>query len=270
MSRRASGIQRSPVDRLSAEDLLVRELPTVAGIVRGLAARYRLEPDERDDVLSWVHVKLVEDDYAVLRKFEGRSSLRTYLGVVIANLFRDYRIRKWGRWRPSAVARRAGDVGVRLERLVDRDGHSLDQAIRILRSAGPIGMTDRELFELAASFPERGRPRVESVGGDIDRTAGDATAEQGLASSELAARTGMITQALQRALDGLGAEDRLILKLKFWEDFTVADIARTLHLEQRPLYRRVNRLLEELRGSLRGEGFTLDDVRGLFGDWEGV
>jgi RNA polymerase sigma factor for flagellar operon FliA len=38
---------------------------------------------EADDFASHPKLKLIEDDYAILRKFQGRSSLRTYLTVVI-------------------------------------------------------------------------------------------------------------------------------------------------------------------------------------------
>lgn len=46
-----------------------------------------------EDLESEVRLRLLEDDYAVLRKHRGDSSLVTCLTVVIANMFRDYRIR---------------------------------------------------------------------------------------------------------------------------------------------------------------------------------
>src|SRR4029453_14108130 len=46
-------------------------------------------------------LRLVEDDYDVLRRFQARSSLPTYVTVVIQRLFLDYRNRLWGKWRPD-------------------------------------------------------------------------------------------------------------------------------------------------------------------------
>jgi hypothetical protein len=53
-------------------------------------------------------LKLIENDYRILRSFEGLASLGTYLTTVIARLFLDFQIHEWGRWRPSAAATRLG------------------------------------------------------------------------------------------------------------------------------------------------------------------
>ena len=82
-----------------------------AGRVRGRRVRRRKSG-----------LKLIDDDYQILRGFRERSSLRTYLSTVVERLFLDYRIRQWGKWRPSAQARRAGALAVRLEALLHRDG----------------------------------------------------------------------------------------------------------------------------------------------------
>ena len=52
----------------------------------------------------------------------------------------------------------------------------------------------------------------------------------------------------------------MILKLRFWEGLTIADISRALHLEQRPLYRRMDRLLAGLRTTLKSLGVDGGDI----------
>jgi hypothetical protein len=74
-----------------------------------------------------------------------------------------------------------------------------------------------------------------------------------------------LEEALDAALAGLAHEDRLILKLHLNDDFSLADVARTLHLEQKPLYRRVERLLAGLRSDLEARGVTDGEVRDLIG-----
>ena len=52
----------------------------------------------------------------------GRGSLNTYLRVVIERLVLDMRVTNWGKWRPSARARRLGAEAVLFEQLTVRDG----------------------------------------------------------------------------------------------------------------------------------------------------
>ena len=61
----------------------------------------------------------------------------------------------------------------------------------------------------------------------------------------------------------LELEDQLIVQLHFAEGNTVADVARALRIEQKPLYRRVERLRVRLRALLESAGLSGDDVRGL-------
>jgi hypothetical protein len=73
-----------------ASHLLVEHLPLVSRLVRFTARRYHLTFTDTEEFASLVHVKLVESDCAVIRKFEGRSTLATYLAVVIERLYRRF------------------------------------------------------------------------------------------------------------------------------------------------------------------------------------
>ena len=101
----------------TGEALFESELELIERVISFVSARHHLPGVEADDFGSHVKLKLIEDDYGILRKFEGRSSLRTFLTTVITRLFLDYRIAAWGKWRPSAEAKRAGEVAILLERL---------------------------------------------------------------------------------------------------------------------------------------------------------
>ena len=54
-----------------------------------------------------------------------------------------------------------------------------------------------------------------------------------------------------------------MLRMRFWEDMSVADIARGLAVEQKPLYRRLERLLADLRKKLAGAGVTAQQLHEL-------
>jgi RNA polymerase sigma factor (sigma-70 family) len=54
----------------------------------------------------------------------------------------------------------------------------------------------------------------------------------------------------EAALAALEPEDRTIVELRYREGLSVADVARALGLAQKPLYRRLDRLLAHLRASV--------------------
>ena len=124
---RPSRIITSP--SVDYEALLVAHLPLIDSVVRAVAHRYWLSADETDDLGGDIRLKLVENDHDVLRKFEGRSSLRTYLMTVVLRHVLDQRNARWGKWRPSVLARQLGPIAILLDQLLTRDGLSFDEAV---------------------------------------------------------------------------------------------------------------------------------------------
>jgi RNA polymerase sigma factor (sigma-70 family) len=208
---------------------------------------------------SWIREKLIAGEYSILRKFEGSSSILTYLTVVIANLYRDYNNHRWGRWRPSAEAKRLGEEAVLLETFLQRDGFSFTEAVMQLRQRGVTKRSDRELAELSMRLPARYHPRIISDA-HLHAMPAAESAEMDLFREEADAEWARQQSALGAALDGVSDEDRLILRMKFWDGLRVADIARTLNIEQKPLYRRIDRLLVSLRGTLERLGVDAEAV----------
>lgn len=250
------------------KQLFLAHLDTVDRIVASLCRRHSLVGDDAADFDSWVKLKLIEDDYAVLRKFRGESSLATYLTVVIAMLFRDYRVQCWGRWRPSAAARQRGPLAIRLETLVYRDGHRLGQAAEILRTAGETDLSDRELAGVLAAVPARVRLRPVAAGFELAAdVAAPGCADDAVIDREAEERRRATDQALAAALERLPPEERILLRMRFWEGMSVADIARGLGLPQKPLYHRMHRALADLRELLEESGVSRDHARAVLNEW---
>jgi RNA polymerase sigma factor for flagellar operon FliA len=229
-----------------------------------LARHHGLHPDEADDFHSWVKEKLIENDYAIIGKYPGDATLRTYLATVIANLFLDYRNHNWGKGPPSAEARRLGPLAVRLERLLGRDGHTIDEAIEILRARADQPC-DGEVRSLAAKLtlrPNSRRP-VRALPGDV---ASSDRADDGVYADERQKALDQASVALQEALAQLPGEDQLIFRLLIWENMSVADIARALRLEQKPLYKRIDRAKRRLAHYLQREGVDAGFVRDLLAE----
>jgi RNA polymerase sigma factor (sigma-70 family) len=248
----------------SLEALFLEHLAHIDRIAGALARRNGLRGDDAEDFVSWVRLRLVENDYEVLRKFRGESALGTYLTVVVAMLARDYRNSRWGRWRPSMEARRRGPLAVRLETLVHRNGHPLAQAAELLRTSGETRLSDRELASLLAALPARQPLRPIELGQNaLDDEAATGSAETSLDADERNASLLAASKVLESALQTLGAEDRAIVRMRFWSESSVAEISRGLGVEQKPLYRRIDRLLARLRAHLAAAGVDrekLDDL----------
>ncbi|HEX6747197.1 MAG TPA: sigma-70 family RNA polymerase sigma factor [Longimicrobium sp.] len=248
-------------ERQDLAALLERHLGWIERVAAALCRKHGLDPDEVDDFTSWVKTRLVEDDYAILRKFRGESQLTTFLTVVLNRMYRDYRVAQLGRWRPSAAARRRGPAAVQLERLVYRDGMSAAQAAAALRSAG-IQLSDGDAIRIVAELGTGVRGRPKQVGdAPLDITPAAEQADDSVLDSEAQAGRAALREVLGRAMEGLPAEDRRIVEMRFFGGATVADIARALRTEQKPLYRRLERILKHLRGRLEAEGFPADRVR---------
>jgi RNA polymerase sigma factor for flagellar operon FliA len=250
-------------DRQSLEALFLAQLGWIERAAAALCRRYGLPADETAEFTSWARLKLVENDYAILARFRGESAVTTYLVVVLAMLFRDYRAQQWGRWRPSAAARRRGDVAVRLETLVYRDRVPLGQAAEMLRSSRQTNLSDRELAALLAELPPHFPVRTLVPQGDtgVDPTSPD-RADDFLAADEADRRDRTISKALQR----LASEDQVLLRLRFWEGLSVAQISRSIGVPQKPLYRRLDRAIRQVRAELERTGMSKDHARAVLND----
>jgi RNA polymerase sigma factor (sigma-70 family) len=245
-------------------------LATAEDAIRFVCRRNRCRADEAEDFGSVARIRLLEDDCAILRRHEGRSSLKTYLVTVIQRQFIDYRRQKWGKWRPAAAARRMGELGIRLDTLLNRDGLSFDEACEVLRTSERRDVAVEQLAELAAKLPQRGRPQEVGEESLASWSTGAEATEAPALRAEQALAARRVRRALSRAMESLQAQDRLILRMRFADEFTVGDIARALALAEKPLYRRIERLLGQLRGALEAGGVRASDVmEGLQGwDWE--
>lgn len=244
--------------------LLLDHLDLIGQIVRSVGKRRHLSATEREDFASFVHLRLVEDDYAILRKFQNRSSLWTYLAAVIERLSLDFCTEKWGRWRPSAMAERFGPAAVVFERLVNRDGHTVDEAIEILRTNHAVGLTEAALRTIWAQLPARAR--MTEVGEDAAAgLIGDASSETGIEDAERRSNLERLQRVLQAAFNQIPAQDRVLIALRFDQDLSMVEIAKLMSLSVPTLHRRLDKSVKQLRVALAQAGFEPAEMRYLIG-----
>jgi RNA polymerase sigma factor (sigma-70 family) len=242
--------------------LLVESLDLIDRLVTFTSRRHHLAFSDTEELGSIVRLKLLENDFEVLRRFQGRSSLSTYLTIVIERLCLDYCVAKWGKWRPSAAALRRGPVAVLLESLIVRDEATFEQAVNVLQTNHRVTASRVELYEMLLQLPIRTGKRVAPI---VARHAEQGVSDPvfNIAEDEEASRE--IARVLARAVDAVSPEDRQLLTLRFNEKRTVAEIARQLSLNPKASYRRLTQVLRRLRRSLEEQGVTRADVRRIVG-----
>jgi len=224
-------------------------------MVDALVPRSGLSRSDGEEFSAWVIERLIDHDYALVRKCGDKFELKPYVSSMLAHLLCDFRNKRWGRWRPSAAARRFGPVAVQLEQLLVRDGTSLREATEILVARDPT-LDRRSVAELARRLPRR-IPALEVSLDDIEAE----SLHDETPSPDLDGLGRIVRRAVRDALRQLTLEDQVITKMRFWDKMSVADIARSLQLEQKPLYRRLEHVQHLLQDALQRSGVGADEVR---------
>jgi RNA polymerase sigma factor (sigma-70 family) len=247
-------------------EILLSYLPLIERAIAFASQRHGLTPEESKDFASIAKLRLIENGYAVLRAFEGRSSPATYFGIVVQRMLFDHRDKEWGKWRASTDARRLGPVAVALERHLYRDGLTLDEAFAVLKN-NDDSLTRDAVEALAKRLPLRAPKRRDVPIDEADRTAviGSEQIEADAAGHERRNVEERLSAVVNAWICKLPDEDCVVLQQRFGEGMTVAQIARTTGDDQKQLYRRIERRLHEIRKLIESSGLSPDEVLDLVG-----
>jgi RNA polymerase sigma factor for flagellar operon FliA len=241
------------MDTVDAEAMFLRHLKTIDRIVAFSSKDAGRIGIDFEDFGSFVKLKLIENDYAIVRKFEGRCSFATYLSIVIRRFLLDYRVSLWGKWHASAEAQRRGDVGVAIESMIMRDGMTVAEALPALRRRWPE-LTANEVATLVERLPHRiARPREVEIELAHDVANDDDVDAMSFETNRVALGQ-RIAAVVRDGVRSFVEDDRLLCRLRFEGGLSIAEIARVLRVDQKPLYRRLQRVLVELRRRLMHAG----------------
>jgi RNA polymerase sigma factor (sigma-70 family) len=256
----------SPPDDLTPEQLFLGHRELIEAVIAHTCRRSHFSPQDGEDFAGWVWVKLIEDNYCKIREYRGRSSFKTFITIVIRRLLLDYRDHLWGKWRKTAVAIRLGPVAERLETLLVREGYTFDEACQILRTNDKVTLSDLELAELRAQLPPRIPRHVigeEFLQAEPSREPGP---DERLLDQERQVTRRRVLMSLQRALDTLPPEDKVLVRMR--TEFSVANIARLRGMDQKRLYRRLEKTYDALRKALERQEVRRQDVEEILGTLE--
>jgi RNA polymerase sigma factor for flagellar operon FliA len=249
---------------MNARELFESSLSTIDSVVAAVCRRARLRGADAEDFASTARVHLLDNDCAVLRRYEGRSSLAGYLMVVVSRLLSDERIHALGRWYPSTEATRLGPAAVLLEQLVLRDRRSIEEAVPIVTGTYR-DLTRADAERIAERLPDR-TPRlrfVELDGGELPSIPAPESAEASAMTTEARRLSETTSRVVRETLESFTLEDRTLIHLQYASSMSIADISRAMRLPQRPLYRRFERLLVSIRDALAAAGIDATSVHDM-------
>jgi DNA-directed RNA polymerase specialized sigma24 family protein len=238
---------------LSHEERFLSLLPHIDRVVARLVRQNRLTRETGEDFAQCVKMKFIADDYAVLEQWRGDSSLEGYATIVIGHAFQDFRNSIWGKYRPSAFARRLGPIAVLLEQYLVRDQLSFDAACEELWRRHAVAETRAELEALLAQLPLRTR-RTFQDDRSLDRIPAPSRADELLIRTEREAALRRAWAAIDATIAQFAAEDAVIMAYRFKDGKTVKQIALILGIEEKPLFPRIQSLIGRLRRALEREG----------------
>jgi RNA polymerase sigma factor for flagellar operon FliA len=251
---------------VSPEQIYEEHVDLIDAVIAQICRRQRLSPADAADFRQEAHLTLIQR--GTLAKYEGRSSMRTFLSVVLGRVYKDFRIRQWGKWRPSVEARRQGRVAELLEQFIVRDGLAFDEAVALLQTNHGVTDTRAALEALAARLPLRVARRTQGDDVLVAMPSGAPAPDAIAAREEARPRIEDARQALLAELAALAPDDRLVIKLRYMDGLKVVDIAGLMQTDARRLYRHIEQLLARLRAALAARGIDSSDLFDEDAPWE--
>jgi RNA polymerase sigma factor (sigma-70 family) len=232
-------------------------------LIRHVVRRHQDHFEHGTECFDYVCGALSDDHFRRLRSFrpEGPARFRTWLTAVVSNLCRDWRRTQWGRDRPFQAISRLPPLDQEIYQHVFVEGMSRADCLESLAPRFP-GLTKETVAQISARLfslltPQQRwqlssraqfahRPATGATGEVDDPTSRSASPEPG--PDDLVAEL-QERQRVREALSMLPPEQRLLLRLRYEQDLTLAEVA---HLTRQPDPFRTNRKIQAALKALAG------------------
>lgn len=245
-----------------------------SNLILAVIARYTPKRDARMDAYLYVLEQLASDDMRRIRRYDRGSverpcSFSTWLKLVVRNLYFDWFRHRHGRKSIPKEIQKLGEVEQRIFKLVYWHGYSPREAYEVLRTwRQGIGYTvfldalseiDERLSGINRAKIQRDYLRaVGPMSLDLDADAGPPLEARAQVETVLPDRATAVAEerrALWALLQELSAEDRVLIRLRFYEGLTAKQIAAALGGgDPMEIYRRIDRVCKALAKSARAAG----------------
>lgn len=238
-------------------EFLARYSPLIMHVVR------RFESDDGRATDCFIHAcaALSDDGFRRLRGFrtDGSATFGTWLKTVVSNACIDWRRKQYGRFRPFRALGHLPELERQVFRCLYLKGMSRGECLFVLQARFP-DLTDLRLSEINASLFSQlthqqrwqaGARTASMISLDAAPTVDESPAlqisEPGPGPDDHA-EADEERRLLEAALQQLPPQQRLLLRMRYEQDLTLAEIAR---LTGQPDTNRVYRQLEAAVGALR-------------------
>ena len=242
-------IARLGSDETAWSEFLETYAPRILQVIR-LCER---DADAVSDAFLWVCERLVERQCSRLRRFDpdGTARFTTWLGVVVHNLCRDWRRAVTGRRRIGELVARMTTLDRAVFGAVVERGLPIDRAAIALRQSFP-GVSESAVQAAGDRVHERIAAALARRGPNIALTLDDPTQAIEPADEMPNPETAILhhedRRSLARALKQLGGADRVLLRLRYQADLTLAEVAQASGLKDaQTADRRIRHALARLR-----------------------
>jgi RNA polymerase sigma-B factor len=223
-------------DAAAREQLVERFLP----LARRLARRYHQGPEQLDDLVQVASLGLLK---AIDRFDPARETAFSSFAVptILGELKRHFRDKGWA----VRVPRDLQELAVKVDRVGDEMSRELGRTPTTSEIAERIGAQDEQVLEAreaAAAYRavSLDRPRTD------EDAEGDSYAES-VGEDDPGYRRAEASATVERLMRALSAREREVLRLRFAEDLTQAEIGARVGVSQMHVSRLIRQSIARLR-----------------------
>lgn len=244
-----------------------------------LIGHFVTDYDDRMELYLFVCERLAANRLRRLKRFVRDShapcKFTTWLVPVVRNLVIDWFRHKEGRKRLNRCIAALPELTQRVFKYCYQQGYSPGEAFELIRTRHEprlrfedVGRALDQIHEALAgakmwAVVRAMRRKAPAYPTDAERTLEDRPEIELVAPDmppDLGTQIAQLRRALQRAIEGLPAQEQLLLRLRFEENLAASEIAGVLHLcDSRAAYHGIRQAVGHLRKRLRDSGWQAED-----------
>ena len=248
--------------RNNPKAFLEKHLSVIDKAIMAACRRHDVLEDQAEEFASHTKLKLIENDYQLIRSFQGKSSFQTYLFTVINRIFIDWLRMIKGRWRPSEYAKRLGSMGIKLEELMARKKLSYQEACYAIKINHGVSLDSSEYRKLADKISKQllSNPKQVDIPLEEIKVSKSSLKDPVIDKNSQAIRE-KIASIIKDVRESLDANDKLILKMHFHDNLGISAISRILKLKRHGVDARLKFILVGFKEKIIANGININDAR---------